>query len=161
MSNELNKTLLKNLKDMRYLVHEYLSTGEKSEWFDPELGICNAVSKHHPSPELRSELLILLRDLVEQWPEFSGYPAYPVPHPSENPDRAFYLASPKEMWSPEDYYGAARLRLLDWLIARLEVETETRSMKGSRNGTPASVTEQGKASARLDSEQLRRQVKLG
>lgn len=119
---ELNKTLLNILKDVRAMVHEYLSTGEKPEWFDPELGICNAVGLGAQSPELRSEFLILLRGLVEQWPEFSGYPSYPVPHPSENPDRAFYLASPKEMWSPEGYYGAARLRLLDWLIAHLEAE---------------------------------------
>ena len=125
MSNELNKTLLKHLKYVRCAVHEYLSTGEKPERFDPELGICSAVSLSAQSPELRAGCLMLLKDLVEQWPEFSGYPAYPVPHPSENPDRAFYLASKEDMWSPESAYGAARLRLLDWLIARLEAEAET------------------------------------
>lgn len=124
MSYELNRTLLNILKDARAMVHEYLSTG-KIYGFDPELGICNAVGLGARSPELRSVFLILLRGLVEQWPEFSGYPSYPVPHPSESPDRAFDLASPKEMWSPESAYGAARLRLLDWLIAELEAETET------------------------------------
>ena len=124
MSNELNKTLLKHLKYVRRAVHKYLSTGEKPERFDPYLGLCSAVALHAPSPELRHEYLILLSDLAEQWPEFSGYYSYPVPHLNERPDRAFYLASPKEMWSPESAYGAARLRLLDWLIARLEAEAE-------------------------------------
>ena len=122
---ELNKTLLNILQDVRCLVHEYLSTVEKPERFDPDLGLCSAVALHAPSPELRREYLILLSDLVKQWPEFSGYYSYPVPHHSENPEKAFYLATPKEMWSPEDAYGAARLRLLDWLIAHLEAETET------------------------------------
>ena len=122
---ELNKALLSLLQDVRCAVHEYLSTGEKPERFDPDLGICSAVALHAPSPELRHEYLILLSDLAKQWPEFSGYYSYPVPHLNERPDRAFCLASSKEMWSPEDYYGAARLRLLDWLIARLEAEIET------------------------------------
>ena len=116
--------LLKNLKDVRCAVHEYLSTGEKPGRLDPELGLCSAVALHAPSPELRREYLILLSDLAKQWPEFSGYYSYPVPHLNERPDRAFYLASPEDMWSPESAYGAARLRLLDWLIARLEAEIE-------------------------------------
>jgi len=124
MSDELNKTLLKNLKDVRCAVHEYLSTGEEIERFDPEVGICNAVACGAQSPEVRSGCLRLLSYLMVGWPEFSGYRGYPVPHPSESPDNAFYLASAEDMWNPESAYGAARLRLLDWLIARLEVETE-------------------------------------
>ena len=124
MSDELNKTLLKNLKDVRARVHEYLSTGEENERFDPDLGICNAVTLGASSPEVSSGCLVLLSDRMEEWPEFSGYPAYPVPHPSESPDKAFYLASAEEMWNPGSAYGAARLRLLDWLIAQLEAETE-------------------------------------
>lgn len=119
---ELNKTLLNILKDVRAMVHEYLSTGEKPERFDPDLGICNAVGLGAPSLEIRSGHLELLMDLMEQWPEFSGARMYPVPHPSESPDKAFDLVSAEDMWSPEGYYGAARLRLLDWLIAHLEAE---------------------------------------
>ena len=125
MSDELNKDLLKNLKDVRCVVHEHLSTGEENERFDPDLGICNAVVRGAPSPEIRSGRLGLLNDLMEEWPEFSGDRSYPVPHPSESPDRAFDHACAEEMWSPGSAYGAARLRLLDWLIARLEAETET------------------------------------
>ena len=36
---------------------------------------------------------------------------------------AFDLASAEDMWSPESAYGAARLRLLDWLISQLEAKT--------------------------------------
>ena len=122
---ELNKTLLESLKDVRRAVHKYLSTGEKPKWFDPKLGICAAVIRSESSPKLRSGFLTLLIDLMEEWPEFSGYRLYPVPHPDEKPDRAFDLAPTGDMWSPESAYGAARLRLLDWLIAHLESETET------------------------------------
>lgn len=121
---ELNKALLNILKDVRERVHEYLST-RKTWRFDPELGICNAVTLGASSLAVRSGCLGLLTGLIEEWPEFSGYRAYPVPHPSESPDEAFYLASAEEMWSPGSAYGAARLRLLDWLIARLEAEAET------------------------------------
>lgn len=125
---ELNKALLNILKDVRARVHEYLST-RKPVRFDPELGICNAVGLCTQSPELRRGYLRLLRELLtglmEEWPEFSGYRAYPVPHPDESPDRAFDLASAEEMWSPGSAYGAARLRLLDWLIAQLDTKTET------------------------------------
>ena len=61
MSDELNKTLLNILKDARAMVHEYLYTRRETERFDPELGICNAVSRGAPSPELHSGCLILLR----------------------------------------------------------------------------------------------------
>ena len=118
MSDELNKILLKNLKDLRHMVREHLSTG-----VDPELGICNAVTRGEASPGVRSGCLRLLSDLMEKWPEFSGDRAYPVPHPDESPDMAFDLASAEDMWSPGSVYGAARLRLLDWLIAQLETET--------------------------------------
>ena len=122
MSDELNKDLLKNLREVRCAVHEYLSTGETAR-FDPEFGICNAVVRGEPSPRTRSGCLRLLSDLMEEWPEFSGNISYPVPHPNENPDMAFCLAYPKDMWSPGSAYGAARLRLLDWLIAKLEAGT--------------------------------------
>ena len=122
MSDELNKDLLKNLREVRCAVREYLSTG-KIYRFNPDLGICNAVVRGEPSPEIRSGRQELLSDLMEQWPEFSGARTYPVPHPNEKPDRAFDLAPTGDMWSPESAYGAARLRLLDWLIAKLEAET--------------------------------------
>ena len=119
----LNKTLLKHLKYVRRAVHKYLSTGEKPEWFDPELGICTAVSLSAPPPGLRARCLRLIMDLAEEWPEFSGSAIYPVPHPTMRPGAAFDFVPAEDMWSPESAYGAARLRLLDWLISQLEAET--------------------------------------
>lgn len=119
---ELNKTLMNILKDVRVLVHEFLSTG-KIYGFYPGLGICNAVTISEPSTEIRSGCLDLLSDLMAEWPEFSGDPSYPVPHPDESPKRAFDHASTGDMWNPGSAYGAARLRLLDWLISKLEAET--------------------------------------
>ena len=132
----LNKTLLKHLKYVRRAVHKYLSTGEKPEWFDPELGICNAVSLSEPPPGFRPRFLTLPIGLMEEWPEFSGYRLYPVPHPTMRPDTAFYSASAEDMWSPESAYGAARLRLLDWLITKLEAETETETTKETQDDHP-------------------------
>ena len=120
---ELNKALLNILKDVRARVHEYLYT--RKTWRFAGLGICSEVTLGASSPEIRYGCLRLLKDLMEQWPEFSGDRAYPVPHPDKDPKMAFDLASPKEMWSPESAYGAARLRLLDWLISQLEAEAET------------------------------------
>ena len=120
---ELNKALLNILKDVRARVHEYLYT--RKTWRFAGLGICSEVTLGASSPEIRYGCLILLKDLMEQWPEFSGDRAYPVPHPSERPDMAFDLTSAEDKWNPGNAYGAARLRLLDWLISRLEAETET------------------------------------
>lgn len=60
-----------------------------------------------------------LRSMFEAWPEFTGMSGYPVPHPHFNPTDAFCEA--------EDYmfageYGAARIRLLQFIIDTLTKE---------------------------------------
>ena len=108
-------------------------------YFLPDLGICNNLTRYLSLVDgyVCEDLLTLFMDLMEEWPEFSGDRSYPVPHPSESPDRAFVLAPTGDMWSPESAYGAARLRLLDWLIARLEAETEaeTKAELGTKGET--------------------------
>ena len=67
----------------------------------------------------------LLDTLFKQWPGFSGNGLYPVPHPTMRPGAAFTAADiQRNMWNSDQPYGAARIRLLDWLIARLEAEIE-------------------------------------
>lgn len=88
---------------------------------EPEAGICEYVG--HP-------LELLVTQLAQHWPEFSGNVLYPVPDPrSEGRDprlrpamaRARYVyGSAEGMWNREDPYGAARWRLVDWLIQQLE-----------------------------------------
>ncbi len=60
-----------------------------------------------------------LRRMFAEWPEFTGMSGYPVPHPHLNPTDAFCEA--------EDYmfageYGAARIRLLQFIIDTLTKE---------------------------------------
>ena len=59
-----------------------------------------------------------LRTLFVQWPEFSGNHNYPVRAPSgEHPQDYYWDSKDTEgIWKGE--YGAARIRLLDFLIER-------------------------------------------
>lgn len=66
-----------------------------------------------------------IKHLAHDWPEYSGRCAYPVPHPTLNPGEAYNMADAEEMWSPDYPYGAARLRLLDWLIERTNPQSVT------------------------------------
>lgn len=79
-----------------------------------------------------------LRGLVRKWPEHSGSTTYPVPCPQElvvvsfshiSPEwvarRAFNNISPEYFWDKGHPYGAARCRLLEFLIE------ETRPVEAS------------------------------
>ena len=57
----------------------------------------------------------LLHDMFTEWPEFSGDYIFPVPG-------GYYAYFGQKRWSGE--YGAARERLLQWLIERLEHDRE-------------------------------------
>lgn len=61
----------------------------------------------------------VLSNLMQEWPEFSGDPAYPVPsYMLDRTPSQCYWASHGKKWEGE--YGAARRRLLDWCINELE-----------------------------------------
>ena len=57
----------------------------------------------------------ILEELWKDWPEHSGNAKFPVPH-KNGAAPAFVTSRDDEMWSPKYAYGAARLRLLDYLI---------------------------------------------
>lgn len=77
-------------------------------------GICSAVNNLLPQLD-KYAYSDCLDALFTQWPENSGVFRYPVPGPDGyNPRLAFLLS--KDVWIGE--YGAARLRLLDFLIAK-------------------------------------------
>ena len=59
-----------------------------------------------------------LHTLFVQWPEFSGNPNYPVRAPSGEHPQDYYWDSKdfEGIWKGD--YGAARIRLLDFLIER-------------------------------------------
>ena len=56
--------------------------------------------------------------LVQEWPEFSGDPEYPVPHRSLRPGEAYHWVVDK--WDRRTEYGKARWRLVDFLIEKLK-----------------------------------------
>lgn len=76
---------------------------------DSGVGICSNVAG------LLGEEIPLYR-FMEGWPEHSGSRCYPVPHPAGCPLDGFWSA--EDVWVGE--YGAARRRLLDYMIEQLE-----------------------------------------
>ena len=77
--------------------------------YEPETGICTALTFEGL---LRKEV-ILVRTLMERSTLFSGHPKFPVPSPLPSMDAAAaYILLPK--WRGD--YGAARIRLLGWLV---------------------------------------------
>ena len=61
----------------------------------------------------------LVSEAAKTWPEWSGDPRYPVPHPDLLPESAYTAEREVPKWSGE--YGAARRRLCqhvaDWIRA--------------------------------------------
>ena len=61
----------------------------------------------------------LVAEAAKTWPEWSGDPRYPVPHPDLPPESAYTAKWEVEKWDGE--YGAARRRLCqhvaDWVRA--------------------------------------------
>lgn len=92
-------------------------------------GICCSLSEKLQD---NREVHVWLQEAFREWPEWSGCPHYPVPHPffteggertaAEYASAAYGGANKHAMWSPDHPYGAARRRLLDFLIARAGAE---------------------------------------
>lgn len=76
-------------------------------------GICNNVAEVFSAEDEKtfSAMQSGVRELAKGWPEYSGDEVYPVPCEGM-PPRSAYLTLPK--WEGE--YGAARMRLLNYLI---------------------------------------------
>lgn len=78
-------------------------------------GICGELEEHLPLVDAVDDWLLAA---FREWPEFSGRESYPVPSPESGPSAAFGAATRYEMWSHDHPYGAARQRLLAFLIER-------------------------------------------
>jgi hypothetical protein len=76
-----------------------------------DYGIC-----HHISAYVDSETA--LYEAFSRWPEYSGMTAYPVPGPWPDDNPVHLYRFTPDGWVGE--YGAARLRLVDFLIAECE-----------------------------------------
>ena len=78
-------------------------------------GICAALSNASDDVFCGADLL----EFFAEWPEFSGDLHYPVQDPSPEPEcpRDVYCLT-EDLWDRDTPYGAARWRLLDFLIER-------------------------------------------
>ena len=96
----------------------------RHEWF--EYGICYAVEAANDwNDDHRDQIT----EIAESWPEFSGYPSYPVPHPERGAIEGFNSSPINDFWNPDHPYGAARLRLLDFLIEQTDPSRVTEEIK--------------------------------
>lgn len=94
------------------------------EWF--EYGICYAVEAANDWEDDHRDQIT---EIAESWPEFSGSGNYPVPHPTLDARDAFNGLEPADFWNPDHPYGAARLRLLDFLIEQTDPSRNTEDIK--------------------------------
>ncbi|HVH93264.1 MAG TPA: hypothetical protein VM783_18005 [Candidatus Acidoferrum sp.] len=90
-----------------------------------DAGLCYNVAKAYPDNAImRVEVRQWLARQFPHWPEYSGQLHYPVPHPTHSASDAYEIATCEDgdAWDESTEYGAARHRLLDFLIARAEGE---------------------------------------
>ena len=80
-------------------------------------GICTNLALIPKLPMSNWEALV--SEAAKTWPEWSGDPRYPVPHPNLLPETAYTAELEVPKWTGE--YGAARRRLCqhvaDWIRA--------------------------------------------
>ena len=66
---------------------------------------------------------LVVRDLMVQWPKYSGSYSYPVPSTIEGCDpRECFHNKRKDLWNKEDEYGRLRHELLEWLLEQPELD---------------------------------------
>ena len=108
MNQTLHQGLHQQLVELRGRAEAWLAEGY-AEGFIPKFGIC-----HHLkiNPDERTHLT----DLLATWPAGTGCGDHPVPHPTEEAERAYDDATAPEMWEPQYEYARARWALLEWLI---------------------------------------------
>lgn len=75
-------------------------------------GICGNLELHR----LPSQAVWRRRDLMQEWPEYSGDENYPVPAPEEDADFAYNNGTAADMWDRSKPYAAKRWELLEWMM---------------------------------------------
>lgn len=103
---------------MNFDLHSALLEVRKAaESNQPSTGICDLFSRVLlvEDHDLRVKLSKDLRNLMRQWPEYSGDAVFPVPAPDGSCPETCYVRA-RNLWGFDDY-GRARRRLLAWLIA--------------------------------------------
>ena len=107
-NTELDRLLLKTLES---IPADYRSTE----------GICHYIGRKFPGDEddwIRCKLGRRFIELAAGWPEFTGRRIFPVPHGD------FVSATAIEKWDESHPYGAARWRLIRWMIRNLSLDND-------------------------------------
>ena len=103
-------TLLETLLQLR----DELDRGE----FPGAYGICRYVFLGTPNLWIFESWH--LKELFAEWPEGTGLELYPIPGHDKNPYwPSAEHATPEHFWDRSQPYGAARYRLLNYLIEEL------------------------------------------
>lgn len=91
----------------------------------PATGICDLLGRTllNKGYDFSVKITKKARDLMREWPEYSGDALFPVPAPEGSCPEACYISA-KDLWGFDDY-GRARRRLLAWLIERTNHENST------------------------------------
>lgn len=93
-------------------------------WFDSRHGICGNLDSYQINCQERVRdytgySSVQIQNFYKLWPEYSGCDTFPVPSVDEDyTEEEMYMEHRGSMWIKE--YGAARLRLLDYLIEQME-----------------------------------------
>lgn len=96
-----------------YSLIELLWKMKRGELLHAGYGICYHLAEHCADDDERQ----LARQWMQQWPEYTGHPGYPVPAGGWDPESAYDDGPGSDtLWVGE--YGASRKRLLNYLITR-------------------------------------------
>ena len=93
---------------------------------DQDRGICGQPAM----VSLRLGAFAVVRDLMVQWPKYSGSYDYPVPSVDEGrtPCQCFH-GNIHNLWDRDTEYGALRWELLEWLIEQPELDVQLYRMQ--------------------------------
>ncbi len=114
-TQQVDAFLLACFLDLRVMVDK------KQHGLYDYVGICTHVDElwgTKPTSHLGYLHVARMNQLIPYWPEYSGDESFPVPHSDYTPAEGYYYIDDK--WTGE--YGAARIRLLEFLIGSLEGE---------------------------------------
>ena len=102
--------------------------GLRTERRVPHEGICANLSCGLRRTGLEYYIRLKIRRIAERrmtaWPQYSGFPTYPVPAPLDDAQaddaQDAYVLYCTSLWDASKPYGASRYELLEWLIQDVE-----------------------------------------
>lgn len=108
----MNKALIEHLRG--------LGTGEITPLWGGAFGICDELVNLHKRGCISSSEMQHCSRLMQDWPEFSGDPEFPVPSADSQLNEEGAFLDSENLWSGK--YGDNRKQLCLWLADQLEKE---------------------------------------